>query len=91
MIGTDDEFALRKAVRPSHAFPNSTQTNQAEKKMTCRIVGNLFSHVGLANAESQAEFQERSQEIVHYSEQNLPWFTAHLRNKLIPFKICINR
>ena len=66
MIGTDDEFALRKAV--SHAFPNSTQTNQAavEKKMTCRIAGNLFSHVGLANAESEAEIQERSQEIVHY-------------------------
>ena len=31
--------------------------------MTCRMVGNLFGHVGLANAESEEEFQERSQDI----------------------------
>ena len=98
-IGTDDEFALRKAV--SHSFPNSTQilctrhlknnvidylTNQApvEKTVRCRIVGNLFGQEGLANSESEAEFQERSQEIVHYSEQNVPRFTAYLQNRLIP-------
>ena len=42
-------------------------TNQAsvEKRMRCRTVRYLLGQEGLANADSEAEFKERSQETVY--------------------------
>ena len=69
-------LALRKVV--SHAFLNATQILctrhlknnvinyfSVEKRMRCRTVRYLLGQEGLANADSEAEFQERSQETVY--------------------------
>lgn len=99
VVGSDDEKAMKKAIRD--AFPDAYQvlctrhlkksvdrqlcnTIGIDKKMRHRILKRVFSPTGLAGAENKIVFDERLETVQSLVRKKVPGFVKYFETHLIP-------